>query len=210
MHQVKDERITEEELWKRFHHIPSVQVMIDSRRMKFLAKVARSQRLAPTRQMLIAYVDNPRPRGRPIISCKASMVESLQRFGKYNGLHIDDKGSLKFWYVEARNDPFWGNCLERFKRQDPDDKVPPERPAHPECSDEEEDHHRYNTRSSAQPPPPPPQSRTKMSNDEAKAFFQLFNNARDFLEKITSGEQDACKQQQETTTYDSTESYYQE
>ena len=51
-----------------------------------------------------------------------------------------------------------------------------------------------------------------MSNDEAKAFFhfQLFNNARDFLEKITSGEQDACKQQQETTTYDSTESYYQE
>eukprot|EP00984_Skeletonema_dohrnii_P039016 scaffold42906_cov161-Skeletonema_dohrnii-CCMP3373.AAC.1 len=39
--------------------------------------------------------------------------------------------NLKFWYVEARNDPFWGNCLERFKRQDPDDKVPPERPAHP-------------------------------------------------------------------------------
>eukprot|EP00984_Skeletonema_dohrnii_P013580 scaffold5625_cov90-Skeletonema_dohrnii-CCMP3373.AAC.2 len=32
----------------------------------------------------------------------------------------------------------------------------PERPAHPECSDEEKDHHRYNTRSSAQPPPPPP------------------------------------------------------
>ena len=252
MHQVKNERITEEELWKRFHHIPSVQVMIDSRRMKFLAKVACSQRLAPARQMLIAYVDNPRPRGRPITSCKASMIESLQRFGEYNGLHIDDKGSLKFWYVEARNDPFWGNCLERFKRQDPDDKVPPERPAHPECSDEEEDHHRYNTRSSAHPPPPPspprnqppspprnprPDSpradrsggydpegvghnlqdslgifglepsavwmevraefrqfsriyhpdkhkstRTKMSDDEATAFFQLFNNARDFLE----------------------------
>jgi hypothetical protein len=250
MHQVKNERITEEELWERFHNISSVQVMIDSRRMKFLAKVVRSQRLAPARQMLIAYVDNPRPQGRPIISCKASMIESLQRFGKYNGLHIDDKGSLKLWYVEACNDPFWGNCLERFKRQDPDDKVPPERPAHPECPDEEE-HHRYNTRSSTQPPPPTPprnqppspprnpkhdstrddrsrgydpegvghnlrdslgifglgpsavwmevraefrqfsriyhpdkhnSTRTKMSNDEAKAFFQLFNNARDFLE----------------------------
>ena len=69
MHQVKDERFTEEELWKRFHHIPSVQVMINSRRMKFLAKVACSQRLAlaPARQMLIAYVNNTRPRGRPII-----------------------------------------------------------------------------------------------------------------------------------------------
>jgi len=42
------------------------------------------------------------------------MIESLQRFGKYNDFHIDNMGSLKFWYLEARNDPFWGQCLERL------------------------------------------------------------------------------------------------
>eukprot|EP00985_Skeletonema_marinoi_P030462 scaffold32165_cov147-Skeletonema_marinoi.AAC.8 len=31
-------------------------------------------------------------------------------------------GFLKFWYGEAHNDPFWGQCLERFKRQDPETK----------------------------------------------------------------------------------------
>eukprot|EP00984_Skeletonema_dohrnii_P002406 scaffold832_cov75-Skeletonema_dohrnii-CCMP3373.AAC.16 len=132
-------------------------------------------------------------------------------------------GFLKFWYVEARNgnDPsFWGQCLERFKRQDPDDEIPPERPAHEhECSDDKEDHHQ-NTTLEAQhnlfllhlpqgiapkPDSPPRDDRSRgydpegvghnlrdslgifvfglgPRHDEAKAFFQLFNNARDFLE----------------------------
>ena len=69
--------------------------------MKFLVKVACSQRLAPSRRMLIAYIDNPRSRGRPIISRKASMIESIQRFGKYNGFALC--APTNSGRIEARN-----------------------------------------------------------------------------------------------------------
>ena len=41
MWHVKDERITTEELRKRFNNIPSVQTLIDVRRMKFLGQIIR-------------------------------------------------------------------------------------------------------------------------------------------------------------------------
>ena len=75
MTQVQEERITEEDLWERFHNIPSVQQTIVLRRMNFLGKVirVRGSPEAPARLVLIANVDNPRPRGRPITSTKASL-----------------------------------------------------------------------------------------------------------------------------------------
>ncbi len=79
--------------------------------MKFLVKVTRSQRLVPSRRMLIAYIDNPRSRGRPIISRKASMIESPHRFGKYNGFTLTTwpPSNSNSGRVEARNDPFLGH-----------------------------------------------------------------------------------------------------
>ena len=256
MTQVKTESITDEELWERFHNIPSVQHTIVLRRMGFLGKVVCGSPEAPARPMLIAYVDNPRPSGRPITSTKASMIQSLQIFGKYNGFKVDDVGSLKSWYREAMDGIFWFKCLERFKTRNPDKKPPPDRPSR-DGNPSEEHHRAYNTRSSAPPPPPPPPpspprnqppsppreqrdtprntedenrgydpkgvgrnlkdslgifglergavwmevkaefrrlsrlyhpdkhnpTRTNMTNEEAKAFFQLFNNGKDFLEK---------------------------
>ncbi len=238
--------------WERFHNIniPSVQHRhtIVLRCMNFLGKVIRGSPGTPSTALV--YVDNPRPRGRPITSTKASLIKSLQIFGQYNGFEIDDMGSLKFWYRDK-----WEKCLERFKKRDPDDETPPQRPSRDE-NPSEEHRHQYNTRSSAAAPPPsppprkpppspprerrdpdPPRSnrnesreydpegvghnikeslsifglergavwmdvkaefrllsrlyhpdkhnptRTKMTNEGAKAFFQLFNNVKDFLEK---------------------------
>eukprot|EP00984_Skeletonema_dohrnii_P025322 scaffold14441_cov83-Skeletonema_dohrnii-CCMP3373.AAC.3 len=60
MHQVKDERITtEEELWKHFHHIPH----------------AVNALLSTSDADCIRYVDNPRPRGRPIAIAAKSFYD---------------------------------------------------------------------------------------------------------------------------------------
>ena len=64
-------------------------------------------------------------------------------------------GSLKCWYREAMKHLFWEKCLERFKKRDPDNEIPPQRPSR-DANPSDEHRHQYNTRSSAAAAPPPP------------------------------------------------------
>ena len=79
MWHVKDQRITTKELRKRFNNIPSVQTLVDVRRMKFLGSIIRGHVSLPPRQILIAFIPNTRPIGRPLKCNKEGLWESLKR-----------------------------------------------------------------------------------------------------------------------------------
>ena len=72
---------------------------IDIRTCQFLGKLVRGQTSAPSRKVLIAYVDSKRPRGRPLKCNRECMRDSLSRLLQdVVGIFIDEMGSLKDWY----------------------------------------------------------------------------------------------------------------
>jgi hypothetical protein len=139
MWDVKEQRITNEQLWERFCKIPTIQTMIDIRALQYLGKVIRGQVSAPPRHVLIAYVNHRRPRGRPSKCNKECLRDSLDRLlSKVNGIHVDRFASLKDWYRDALDDIFWKGCINHLKN--PAKYTIPRRP-NPNAS--------YNPRSSA-------------------------------------------------------------
>ncbi len=139
MWDVKEQRITNEQLWERFCNIPTIQTMIDIRALQYLGKVIRGQVSAPPRHVLIAYVNHRRPRGRPSKCNKECLRDSLDRLlSKVNGIHVDRFASLKDWYRDALDDVFWKDCINHLKN--PAKYAIPRRP-NPNAS--------YNPRSSA-------------------------------------------------------------
>ena len=79
MLQIKDERITLDELRSRFSNITSVQTMIDICKIQFLGKIVRDHVSSPPRQLLISYVSNKRRVGRPQKCSREAMFDSLKK-----------------------------------------------------------------------------------------------------------------------------------
>ena len=99
MWDVKEQRITNEQLLQRFCNMPSIQTLIDIRTVQYLGKITCGQVSAPPRHVLIAYVDSKRPKGRPLKCNRECMRDSLARLLKdVVGIFIDEMGSLKDWY----------------------------------------------------------------------------------------------------------------
>lgn len=65
MTDVKDNRITLDNLRAMFNDIPRVESLVDARMMKFLGTILRSNVDHPPRQILISFIPNTRPVGRP-------------------------------------------------------------------------------------------------------------------------------------------------
>ena len=96
MWDVKEQRITNEQLLQRFCNMPSIQTLIDIRTCQFLGKLVRGQTSAPSRQVLIAYVDSKRPRGRPLKCNRECMRDSLARLLQdVVGIFIDEMGLVE-------------------------------------------------------------------------------------------------------------------
>ena len=71
------------------------------------------------RQLLIAFLPETRPIGRPI-KCNKETLDPV------DGIHIDNMGSLKDWYLDALDDTFWNKCIDHLR--DPVNNPVPERP----------------------------------------------------------------------------------
>ena len=127
MWHVKKYRITTEKMRERFNNMPSVQTLCDVRTMDFLGSLVRGQVNSPPRQLLIAFLPNKRPVGRPIKCNKESMWSALRRLLQdINGIHVDRGGSLVDWYLDALDDSFWNKCIGHLR--DPQNIPAPERP----------------------------------------------------------------------------------
>ena len=126
MLQIKDERITLDELRSRFSNIISVQTMIDIRKIQFLGKIVRDHVSSPPRQLLISYVSNKRRVGRPQKCSREAMFDSLKRvLHDVQEIHLDRTAALSHWYFDALDATFWKNLLDHHR--DPTKPVP-ERP----------------------------------------------------------------------------------
>jgi hypothetical protein len=78
MYQVKKERITNDQVRKRFYDIPCVKNMIAARLLSFIGKAVRDPHpLRPTKLMLTTCCNNSRKRGRPYTTNKDTIVNCL-------------------------------------------------------------------------------------------------------------------------------------
>lgn len=132
MLQVKEERITREQVRERFHNMSSAQALIDGRKMQLLGKVIRSEESSIARILLIAFIPNTRHVGRPLKCCREALHDSLCRLmTDVQEINIDRRGSLIDWYYDARCSPFWNSLIKHLK--DTSLPVPP-RPDYPEAN----------------------------------------------------------------------------
>ena len=125
MTDVKDNRITLDNLRAMFNDIPRVESLVDARMMKFLGTILRSNVSHPPRQILISFIPKTRPVGRPLKSNKEYLWQALCRMMKNTYVSIDHKGSLRDFYLLALDDSWWNKMVARIL----DPSIPlPERP----------------------------------------------------------------------------------
>ena len=82
-----------------FNDIPRVESLIDARVMKFLGTILRSNVDHPPCQILISFIPNTRPVGRPLKSNKEYLWQALRCMMKNTYVSIDHKGSLRDFYL---------------------------------------------------------------------------------------------------------------
>ena len=73
MYDIKDERITINQLNQQFNNFSGIASLIHVRRMNFLGKLLCGNVNLPPRQMLVAYVNHTRPAWHPLKTNKESM-----------------------------------------------------------------------------------------------------------------------------------------
>ena len=123
MWHVKEQHITVEQLQAKFNNISGVKTLIDVRTMQLLGKLVRGPVSLTPRQVLIAFVPNTRPIGRPLKCNRESTWKSLQRLlNNIPGMHVNFVGFIKDWYLDALDSAFWNRCIEKL--QDPKSPTP--------------------------------------------------------------------------------------
>ena len=77
--QVKEQHIKNEQVRAKFHDIRTIEDMIHERQLRWLSKIARMPDTKPAKQLLNAWCNHPRPRGRPHQTIRNCQVKALQR-----------------------------------------------------------------------------------------------------------------------------------
>ena len=77
MTQVRDEHIKNTRIRKIFFNLPNAQNLVAIRSMTYIGKVLRSPDHCPTKQLLTAFSNNPRPQSGVIMTNKKAIVNSL-------------------------------------------------------------------------------------------------------------------------------------
>jgi len=115
MYQVKNERITNDQVRKRFYHIPCIKNMIAAQLLSFIGKAVRDPHpLRPTKLMLTTCCNNSRKRGRPYTTNKDTIVNCLVLlFECVPEVTIDQsQGSMIDWVKEVNNEKYWKSLIQ--------------------------------------------------------------------------------------------------
>ena len=119
--QVQEERITNKTIREKFYNIQPIRSIVAARQLLFIGKVARTDSTCIPKQLLAAWVNNPRPRGRLLTTNKVSITKSLRILyppteyetdiieNKFTiGLiYMDMHGSLNYWIKDAWDEKKW-------------------------------------------------------------------------------------------------------
>ena len=79
MHQVKEERIKNETIREKFLGIRPIADFIAERQLRWIGKLARMDENRLPKQLMTAWCDKPRPRGRPQQTIRNCYVKAIQR-----------------------------------------------------------------------------------------------------------------------------------
>ena len=155
MTQVKDERITNEQVRKTFYSLPSVPHLIAARQLSFIGKVIRGPFDQPPKMLLTAWCNNKRKPGRPFLHNKDFIVKNLKLlFDRVDDVIIDDFGTLKDWINEASDELYWEKLIKCMLH--PEEQLP-DRPT----TWNRRRRSARNRRSEPQPPPSTPPGRRR-------------------------------------------------
>ena len=114
--QVIDEHITNDSVWRRFCHIPSLRNQFAKRQLTFIGKIERnSDSQIPTR-LLTAWCDHPRRRGAPLQRNKKNLVKNLQLIVP----SVPNNGRLSSWALLALDSSYWNHLISQLGTQPTD------------------------------------------------------------------------------------------
>ena len=153
MLQVREERMSNKKLRKKFYNILTIQEEIAKRQLTFIGKITRRDRTHIPTLLLTSWSENPRKRGGIRKTNRKSIVENLQ-------LLLPDKipntGALNTWVHLAQDKHYWNHLLGRLGSRE--DSTPPRTSPSPPSPN-----HRQpsppaspSARPPASPPPPVP------------------------------------------------------
>jgi hypothetical protein len=110
MFEVEEQRITNTMIRERTN-VPDILILAQRRQLRWIGKLARMPMKRLPRQLLAAWVNNPRKRGRPQTSLRNTMIETLQEA-------LDDQVSkdapLEEWIDSAKDQRLWENIIETW------------------------------------------------------------------------------------------------
>ena len=107
MNQVKEQRITNEQVRARFLTVRTIADMIQERQLRWMGKMANMDENKLPRQLLTAWCVNPRPRGRPQQTIRNCQVKALQRI--IPGL--SESGLTSEWVPLAQDGAKWNELM---------------------------------------------------------------------------------------------------
>jgi hypothetical protein len=184
IHQVFEEKISNEKIRGIFYNIPDINNMIAARQLQFIGKIAREEDSFIPKQLLTAWVNHKRPRGRPLTTNKISIVKSLQLLYPKNivehdivgnpfvlQIFMDKVGSLHFWLQDALDARRWQWMINSKLRTphldipEPSKANPPQPPPPPQSP-----------RNRSTPPPSPPKQNTNYYNPPSPPRENTSNN----------------------------------
>jgi len=115
MSTVREQRLHNDKVRRKFYSIPCVRNMIAARQMDFVGKMIRGPPDRPSRNMITACCDHKRRVGHPQTTGKNFMAENLRLlFQDIPTVQIDRFGSLRNWIHEASNKKYWCQLVERL------------------------------------------------------------------------------------------------
>ena len=114
MLQVKEEKIKNCEIRKRFENIPTISLIIAKKQLKWAGKIVRMEAKQIPPKILTCFLRNPRSSGRRFRTTRDGLFENLKRILP----DLDSSGNVKKWRRLATHTKFWDKCLDAVTNGD--------------------------------------------------------------------------------------------
>jgi hypothetical protein len=111
--QVREERITNEDVRARFCQIPDILTYITVRTWKYIGKTIRNKKQSIPQKMIGAWIHGPKKMGRPQQSCKHHFVQTLTNILP----EIEETGIFEQWTRLAQQKEEWEKLEEEYKER---------------------------------------------------------------------------------------------
>ena len=103
MVQVRERHIKNSRIWVMFYNIPCVRNQVAFKQLTYVGKLLRREASHVPTRFLTAWCNNPRKRGRPLLTNKDTLFRNLRLII----LSVDNAGSVATWGFHALDASYW-------------------------------------------------------------------------------------------------------